>query len=377
MNEIGSSSHPVQAAECVLPCAELEETLQFFIERLGFRLHAIFPADRPSVAVIAGHGLRIRLQRDGPGAPGVLRLLCRDTAAFADGAKEMTAPNGTRIELVDADPPLVVPPCRPSWVVSTLDDTARWGPGRAGMLYRDLVPDRQGGRFIGSHIRIPDGGPVPDYVHFHKVRFQMIYCYKGWVRIAYEDQGPPLIMNGGDCVLQPPEIRHRVLESSPGLEVIEIGCPANHETFADHRMSLPTPVARRERIFGGQRFVHHQAAAARWRPWRLAGFECRDTGIAAATDGLAGVQVARRSGAAQPQVCHHDAEFLFVFVLDGTATLRSRQHGTRRLAAGDSFVVPATLPHAVVECSDDVQLLQVALPAAFETVMEPDLSIGA
>lgn len=83
---------------------------------------------------------------------------------------------------------------------------------------------------------------MPDYVHFHKVRFQMIYCYKGWVRVVYEDQGPPLVMRAGDCVLQPPRIRHRVLESSPGLEVIEIGCPAEHETFADHDLQLPTPV---------------------------------------------------------------------------------------------------------------------------------------
>jgi hypothetical protein len=46
-------------------------------------------------------------------------------------------------------------------------------------------------------------------------------------------------MMAGDMVLQPPGIRHRVLESSPGLEVVEISCPALHETFADHEMELP------------------------------------------------------------------------------------------------------------------------------------------
>ena len=49
----------------------------------------------------------------------------------------------------------------------TRADAAAWSTGRAGMLYRDLVPDRQGGRFIASHIRLADGGPVPDHVHFH------------------------------------------------------------------------------------------------------------------------------------------------------------------------------------------------------------------
>ena len=131
------------------------------------------------------------------------------------------------------------------------------------MQYRDLIPSRLGGRFIASHIRIPDGGPVPDYVHFHHIRFQMIYCKAGWARLVYEDQGEPFLFHAGDCVLQPPEIRHRVLEASDGLEVIEIGCPAVHETFADHAMTLPTPHLLPERDFGGQRFVRHVAAKAR------------------------------------------------------------------------------------------------------------------
>ena len=44
---------------------------------------------------------------------------------------------------------------------------------------------------------LPGGGPVPDYVHFHKIRFQMIYCAKGWVRVSYEDQGEPFVVRPG------------------------------------------------------------------------------------------------------------------------------------------------------------------------------------
>eukprot|EP01052_Picozoa_sp_SAG31_P001309 SAG31_NODE_44_length_31168_cov_16.507290_19_plen_124_part_00 len=60
-------------------------------------------------------------------------------------------------------------------------------------------------------------------VHFHRVAFQIIYCLKGWVRLSYEGQGPPFVLRAGDCVLQPPTIRHRVLESGDGLEVVELG----------------------------------------------------------------------------------------------------------------------------------------------------------
>jgi hypothetical protein len=66
------------------------------------------------------------------------------------------------------------------------------------MQYRNLLPGRLGGELVASHIRIPRGGLVPDYVHWHDIRLQLIFCYKGWVRVVYEDQGPPFVMQPGD-----------------------------------------------------------------------------------------------------------------------------------------------------------------------------------
>lgn len=366
-----TDTQEITAAEIVLPCPVLDETLAFFRGRLGFRLDVIFPADDPAVAVLSGHGLRLRLDRDADGAPGVLRLHCRNPAALTGGDAALTAPNGTRIELVAADPPLDLPPPAPSFVVTRMADGAEaWGVGRAGMQYRDLIPDRQGGRFIASHIRIPDGGPVPDMVHFHKIRFQMIYCYKGWVDLLYEDQGPLFRMVAGDCVLQPPEIRHRVVECSLGLEVVEIGCPAEHLTCIDHALPLPTSDLRPNRDFGGQRFVRHQAATADWRPWRFDGTEARDIGIAAATDGLADVCVIRfPSGGGLPPH-RHAAEFLFGFVLTGAAALSADGHDPQTLAPGDAFVIPADMTCALENGSDDLKLLHVALPADYGVTVQ-------
>jgi quercetin dioxygenase-like cupin family protein len=363
MKEAGA----IQAAQVVLPCSDLDETLAFFTERLGFRIDAIYPADDPKVAVISGYGTRVELRRNGEGAPGLLRLLSRDPDVAA-GPKELRAPNGTRIEIIDADPPIVVPPVRSAFVLSTNGDGAKWGTGRAGMRYRDLIPDRQGGSVIASHIQIPAGGPVPDYVHYHKIRFQVIYCYKGWARLVYEDQGPPFVFQAGDCVLQPPRIRHRVLESSPGLEVIELGCPAEHETFADHELSLPTPHVRPERDFGGQRFVRHVAATATWNPFRLDGFECRDTGIAAATQGIAGVRVARVASESKPVSFRHGAELLFTFVLEGGLTLRCEGREPSRLGAGDAFVLPGSMRATFADATPDLELVEIAMPAAFPTL---------
>ena len=348
-------------AEIVLPSGDLAATLAFFTDRLGFRVETIFPADAPAVAVVAAYGVRLRLERGAEGGAGVLRLRCTDPAAL--GGPVLTAPNGTRVELAPVEAPIVLPPLRPSFTISRRAGDASWKAGRAGMRYRDLVPDRQGGRFIASHIGVPEGGPVPDYVHFHRVRFQMIYCLAGWVRLVYEDQGPPFVMRAGDAVLQPPTIRHRVLECSPGFEVVEIACPAEHETHADVDLALPTAAVRPERDFGGQRFVRHEAASAPFGPWRLPGYQCRDLGFARATEGLAGGKVVRPTGDAAPVVCRHEGELLFLMVTEGSLTLRAEGAGAEHLAAGDAVVVPAGMPHALAEPSRDLTLLEVTSPA--------------
>ena len=210
-----------------------------------------------------------------------------------------------------------------------------WSEGRAGMQYRDLIPGKAGGRFIASHIRIPNGGETADYVHYHRVRFQMIYCISGWARVVYEDQGPPFIMNAGDCILQPPGIRHRVLETSAGLEVIEIGCPVVHETFTDHDTPLPTSEHKPERLFDGQRFLHYTATGAEWDTGSVEGFEVRDTGMLQATQGLARVRVIGSSQADKAALPHeHSGEFLFLYILEGKGGIRGPEIGEHPLQGG-------------------------------------------
>lgn len=373
----------VQAAEVCVPSRALAADHAFFAERLGFRMESIYPADNPAVVVLVGHGVRLRLEASESGAaPARIRLRCAEPAKLADGALELTAPGGARIELSPAEPPLQVPATRHALLIQRLADEAPWITGRAGMLYRDLIPGRLGGAVIASHIRIPEAGPVPDLVHFHDIRFQLIFCCHGWVRLVYEDQGPPFILRAGDCVIQPPRIRHRVLEASVEMEVIEVGLPAEHLTRADHELELPTATLAPQRDFGGQRFCRSAGADGTWRPWRLPGYEARDTGIAEATGGMASVQVARPAGGrsgessstspggsgvpASVPVASHTADILFSFVLSGRLTLHAEGRATP-LTTGDSFVIPPGVRTCHAEPSPDLELLEVALPGAFAT----------
>jgi quercetin dioxygenase-like cupin family protein len=348
-------------AEIRLPTQELRDDLPFYQGQLGMRLDMIYPADNPEIAVFSGHGLRLRIEKGAPESPGTIRIRTDDPAGFAEGKRRLTAPNGTQVEIEERNPPLVLPPTQHSFVVRRLADQAPWIVGRAGMQYRDLIPDRLGGSIIASHIRIPDGGPVPDMVHYHKVGFQLIFCYRGWVDVVYEDQGPPIRLSAGDCFIQPPEIRHRVLYASDNIEVIEIGVPAEHVTEIDHEMELPTPHLRPGREWQGQRFVFNQAEGATWQPHRLPGFIARDTTIAENTKNVAGVQVIRR-GAGDPVWAAHDADIHFTFVLEGRMRLEGEGREPFDLSAGDAFVIPPGYRTRYAEPSDNIELLEVTLP---------------
>jgi quercetin dioxygenase-like cupin family protein len=319
----------VPSAQVVLSCPNLAEALDFYISRLGFRVEMIVPADSPRTAVVSGCGVTLRLESE-------------------------TEVGTTTVY-------------EPEFVVNRHGANDQWNEGRAGMQYRDLIPGRLGGRLIASHIRIPEGGETADYVHYHKVRFQMIYCKAGWVRVVYEDQGPAFILQAGDCVLQPPGIRHRVLVNSPGVEVIEIASPAAHGTYADHYMQLPTPHFLPERLYNDQRFVLHRANETRWTPWLVDGFESCDTGIRAATNGLVSAQVIRPSmnctpgnTTSQTFDMRGDREFLFLFVLNGDLTLDCFERGKYRLQGGDNCVIPAELIYTL-SASSDLEILEVDL----------------
>ena len=359
-------SNPDILAEVLLPTRELRDDLPFFTKTLGMRLENIFPADDPAVASFSGHGLRVRVEKGADVAPGHIRILTDRPDSFADGQRHLTAPNGTQVQIVPLTPEVEQPTTQHEFVVRRLKDEAPWIIGRAGMHYRDLIESRLGGSIIASHIRIPDGGPVPDMVHYHTVGFQLIFCYRGWVDVLYEDQGDMIRLHAGDCVTQPPGIRHRVVEASANIEVIEIGVPAEHVTTIDHDFVLPNGKGDPAREWDGQTFVHHVKEGADWQSFRLPGLVSRDTGITAGTKGVAGIHVVRKDDG-DPPPARHDADIHFTFVMEGHMTLSAEGQDDRTLEAGDAFVIPPGMVTRYTNCSDDLELLEVALRGDFST----------
>ncbi len=349
----------------VIECVDLDAEVEFFVGDVDCRIHLVSPADDPR-RIVLHHGARSALELVRSEVDRPARIVVEGDV---DSDRTLTSPGGTTItvrprrlaaaQVLGAD--MDVPVGVASLSVSGESD-ASFGVGRAGMEYRDLLPDRWGGRFIASHIRITDGGDVADWVHFHRIRFQMIYVVAGWVDVVYEGQGEPFRMEAGDCVLQPPEIRHRVLRSSPGFEVIEIGCPAEHDTVADHDRALPTDGVDPDRDFSGQRFVRHVAQAATATPWLTPDLTARDTGIGAATAGLAGVVVVAPTGVESTAMLAHHGEFVLVVGLGGNATLDVDGRAVDLLPLV-SVALPAGTHWTWTSSSDDHTALVVSLPA--------------
>ena len=98
----------------------------------------------------------------------------------------------------------------------------------------------------------------------------------------------------------------------------------------------------------------------------------RDLGIADATGGLARAHVIRLIGPCNPaevsKLHFHDVEFQMVYVLKGWVKTYIEGQGETLMKQGSSWTQPPRIRHLVMDYSDDVELLEVILPAEFKTV---------
>jgi uncharacterized RmlC-like cupin family protein len=98
--------------------------------------------------------------------------------------------------------------------------------------YRDLGIAAATNGMVRAHVikMVPPCDPAEvSKRHFHEVDFQMVYVLKGWVKGEYEGAGV-VTMREGSCWLQPPKIKHAVLDYSDDCELLEIIMPADFET---------------------------------------------------------------------------------------------------------------------------------------------------
>jgi mannose-6-phosphate isomerase-like protein (cupin superfamily) len=98
----------------------------------------------------------------------------------------------------------------------------------------------------------------------------------------------------------------------------------------------------------------------------------RDLGIVDATSGLARAHVIRLIGPCNPEevakLHYHDVEFQMVYVLKGWVKTYMEGQGETLMQQGSAWTQPPRIRHMILDYSDDVELLEVILPADFKTV---------
>ena len=116
-------------------------------------------------------------------------------------------------------------------------------------------------------------------------------------------------------------------------------------------------------------FVATHARDARFERGLRSFFEYRDLGIREATDGRVVAHVIRAAAgkefSGQPHL--HKTAFQLVYVLKGWIEFEYEGQGIVRLEAGSCVHQPPGIRHREVGHSEDIEMLEVVLPAAFET----------
>lgn len=118
-----------------------------------------------------------------------------------------------------------------------------------------------------------------------------------------------------------------------------------------------------------QGFTVSHAGDARFERGLRAFFEYRDLGIRRATQGRVEAHVIRAAAgqdfSSQPH--RHDTEFQLVYVLKGWIEFEYEGQGAVRLEAGSCVYQPPGIRHRELGHSEDVEMLEVVLPAGFTT----------
>ena len=115
--------------------------------------------------------------------------------------------------------------------VYDLAKDAKFGAGlRDYFEYRDFGFAEGSKGLVQAHVLraakpCPSGGLGR---HTHTLQFQMNYILKGWMK--FELDGKVHTFHAGDAWMQPPDIKHELLEYSDDLENIEVVMPADFGT---------------------------------------------------------------------------------------------------------------------------------------------------
>ena len=123
-------------------------------------------------------------------------------------------------------------------------------------------------------------------------------------------------------------------------------------------------------------FVASHAKDAAFERGLRSFYEYRDLGIKKATEGRVAAQVIRAAAgtefSSQPHA--HKTQFQLVYILKGWIEFEYEGQGVVRLEAGSCVHQPPNIRHRELGHSEDIEMLEIVLPAGFATEEVPSVN---
>lgn len=123
-------------------------------------------------------------------------------------------------------------------------------------------------------------------------------------------------------------------------------------------------------------FVASHARDAAFERGLRSFYEYRDLGIKKATEGRVAAHVIRAAAGTEfsSQPHSHKTEFQLVYILNGWIEFEYEGQGVVRLEAGSYVHQPPNIRHRELGHSDDIEMLEIVLPAGFATEEVPSVN---
>ena len=124
-----------------------------------------------------------------------------------------------------------------------------------------------------------------------------------------------------------------------------------------------------KRPIQGMKLAISTAMEAHYVPGRRQFFQYRDLGVTQATGGRMRAQVTSAKSAMDRETGwhYHTCDMQFVYILRGWVDLEFAGGRKARFGPGDSVMIPGRLPHQETATSDDLELIEVSVPAEMGT----------
>lgn len=234
-----------------------------------------------------------------------------------------------------------------------------------GLLRRDLGVARASSGAIGiERLRAGDAGEAQGW-RLLDCDFELLYVLRGSVQVESGD-GDAVALREGGCAVHPGGYLHRLSGISADFDAVHITSPAGVEAL---RADAALAASRREHAHGPV-YTHDTDDQYMRGDGPRAFFSYRDLGTRGPTQERIHVHVVRASEPGAGTGWHYHTMSQWFMVIGGSSTIAVGERPRQPLAWGDAMCIGSgeTMRHDVSDFSGDYLVLEMCIPASYETI---------